>query len=87
MPPEVSLRFKVLGFHYYDRIPEGKNSNKVRLIASEGLGLGQLASMLNDCRRYSIMAESGNGPEPVTSGWEGDIRMKGQGQDMPFKGS
>lgn len=32
------------------------------------------------------MAESGNGPEPVTSGWEGDIRMKGQGQDIPFKG-
>lgn len=23
------------------------------------------------------MAESGNGPELVTSGWEGDIRMKG----------
>lgn len=32
------------------------------------------------------MAESGNGPELVTSGWEGDIRMKGKGQDMPFKG-
>lgn len=73
----------MLGFHYYDKIPEGKSSDKVRLIASEVVG--QLASLLRDCRSHSIMVDASKGPELLTSGWEGGIRKKGQGQDVPLK--